>query len=315
MTRARNPGPPSRSFAPASRSAHPGFAAPASRGSRLGRTGSPGARTVVSGPPEPGVRDFVPGTPIPTSGIPGPKSWDSGPLSRDSGPTKSKVRKPETRTPASLGPGCRRFRLGGAACAKPGESPSPLPRRRSARRTGRSSRLAPGQGQEAVGAAQAAAIEDERGRSRRARLQAALRKPLQPRPCHRATEPPLCAPQDQFHAEAAGKRLGQGPLNPTRVFAFLKEPGQFFEEDEWTNPDSSMTCAAACPSLVGPRTPGREWSPRTVARSALLRRSKARLSKNFAWAVDAKGRQAPVTAHLPAYRLAFDLAATDACVW
>jgi len=99
------------------------------------------------------------------------------------------------------------------------------------------------------------------------------------------------------------------------VFAFLKEPGQFFEEDEWTNPDSSMTCAAACPSLVGPRTPGREWSPRTVARSALLRRSKARLSKNFAWAVDAKGRQAPVTAHLPAYRLAFDLAATDACVW
>ena len=92
MTRARNPGPPSRSFAPASRSAHPGFAAPASRGSRLGRTGSPGARAVVSGPPEPEVRGFVPGTPIPTSGIPGPKS-------RDSGRAHPKVRKPKTESP------------------------------------------------------------------------------------------------------------------------------------------------------------------------------------------------------------------------
>ena len=92
MTRAHNPGPPSRSFAPASRSAHPGFAAPASRGSRLGRTGSPGARAVVSGPPEPGVRGFVPGTPIPTSGIPGPKS-------RDSGRAHAKVRKPKTESP------------------------------------------------------------------------------------------------------------------------------------------------------------------------------------------------------------------------
>ena len=243
--------------------------------------------------------------------------------SRGFGPIESKVRAHRVESSEAPRP---KLRLGSARVAGSSGSAGPHVQARAKVQAryrggdqlegpGAPRGLAPGQGPEAVGAAQAAAIEDERGRSRRARLQAALRKPLQPRPCHRATEPPLCAPQDQFHAEAAGKRLGQGPLNPTRVFAFLKEPGQFFEEDEWTNPDSSMTCAAACPSLVGPRTPGREWSPRTVARSALLRRSKARLSKNFAWAVDAKGRQAPVTAHLPAYRLAFDLAATDACVW
>ena len=108
MARARNPGPSSRSFAPASRSAHPGFAAPASRGSRLGRTGSPGTRAVASGPPEPEVRGFVPGTPIPTSGIPGPKSRDSVPghgssEAQDRTPTRSLRVSGSTRT-IPLGP-------------------------------------------------------------------------------------------------------------------------------------------------------------------------------------------------------------------
>ena len=47
---------------------------------------------VVSGPPEPGVRDFVPGTPIPTSGIPGPKVGIPGPQSRKFGSPRPRIR-------------------------------------------------------------------------------------------------------------------------------------------------------------------------------------------------------------------------------
>jgi len=88
--------------------------------------------------------------------------------------------------------------------------------------------------------------------------------------------------------------MGQPPLDALKVFALLKEDGQFFEDGVWTNTDRGMACAAA------PPTP-----PTRACPALLLRRSSApRLCKNYAWAVDASNRQAPVPAHLADYRLA-----------
>lgn len=65
------------------------------------------------------------------------------------------------------------------------------------------------------------------------------------------------------------------------MFALLKEEGQFFEDGVWTNKERGMASLAP------------------------------RLCKNYAWAVDASNRQAPVPAHLADYRLAFGVGATD----
>jgi len=89
---------------------------------------------------------------------------------------------------------------------------------------------------------------------------------------------------DQFHAESATKRKGQPPLVVLKVFAFLKEAGQFFADGEWANAERGI-------SSLSPR-----------------------LSKNFAWAVDESNQQAPVTAYMANYRLAFGEAATDSGV-
>ena len=95
MTRARNPGPPSRSFAPASRSAHPGFAAPASRGSGIS---FPEPRSRL-----PGFRAQKVGIPGPKVGIPGPQSRKFG--SRD--PNSGFARPGLPEVPARRGRMCK----------------------------------------------------------------------------------------------------------------------------------------------------------------------------------------------------------------
>jgi hypothetical protein len=42
--------------------------------------------------------------------------------------------------------------------------------------------------------------------------------------------------------------MGQPPLDALKVFALLKEDGQFFEDGVWTNTDRGMACAAAPPT-------------------------------------------------------------------